>query len=114
MAPADLAGLIVDGLDHGLAPNAVIRARPPVKTIGRLGKVDAVAGLGIDDKQPVLGVETGGTVVGQTTLVRCNQASIGSRLLGGIWNRTALFIDSKRPVYRPERCGQEIPSVRSV
>ncbi len=41
MAPADFAGLIVDGLNHTFAPNAVIRTRPPVDAIGWLGEVDA-------------------------------------------------------------------------
>src|SRR5258708_8139904 len=108
MRPTDLAGLVVDGFDHALAPNAIIRARPPVKSIGWLGKVDAVAGMGVDDKQSGLGVEAGGTEVGKTLLVGCNQASIGSRVLGRIWNRTALLIASKRPGHRPEKSGQNI------
>src|SRR5258708_1337433 len=113
MRPPDLAGLLVDGFDHALAPNAIIRARPPVKSIGRLGKVDAVAGMGIDDKQSGLGVEAGGTEVGKTLLVGCNQAPIGRRFLGGIWNRTALLIDSKRPVHRSEKSGQKVLPLRA-
>jgi len=54
MAPADFAGLIVDGLKHTFAPNAVIRTRPPVDAISWFGKVDRVAGMGVDNEQSVL------------------------------------------------------------
>src|SRR5882672_11021664 len=108
MAPADLASLIVDGLDDALAPNAIVCARPSVGSIGGLGEVDAPARMSIDDKQTILGVEAGGAVIRKTTLVRRNQASIGGGLLGRIWNRTAVLIDSKRPVQRPVRSGQQI------
>src|SRR5580700_7112535 len=114
MAPTDLAGLVVDGFDHALAPNAVIRARPPVKSIGWLGKIDAVAGMGVDDEQSVLSVEAGGTEVGKTILVGGDQASVGRRFLGGIWNRTSLLINSKRPVHRSEKSGQKALPIRAV
>ena len=106
--------MIIDGLNHPLAPNSVIRTRPPVDSVGWLRKVDAIAGMGVDDKQPVPGVEAGGTVVGQTTLIGCDQTSVGCWFLGGIWNWTALRIDSKRPVHGPERSGQEVLSVGAV
>src|SRR5260370_36672600 len=105
MRPTDLAGLVVDGFDHALAPNAIIRARPPVKSIGRLGKVDAVAGMGIDDKQSGLGVEAGGTEVGKTLLVGCNPAPIGRRFLCGVWDAVARPYDSKPPGDRYEKAG---------
>src|SRR6202162_141691 len=114
MAPTNHAGLIVNGLEYAFAPNPVIRPCPPVRPIGRLGKIDAVARMGVDDKQSVLGVEAGGTVVGKTALVGGNQASIGSRLFGGSWNRAALLIDSERPVHRSERSGQKALAVRAV
>src|SRR6266852_2576478 len=107
MAPTNLAGLVVDGLDHTFAPDAVVRARPAVDSIRRLGKVNAPAGMSIDDEQPILRVEARGTVVGHAAFVWCYQPSIGRRLLVRIRNRTALLIDSKRPVHRPERSGQE-------
>src|ERR1700693_5201485 len=108
MAPTNLAGLIVDGLDHTLAPNAVIRSRPSVDAIGWLREVDAVAGMGVDDEQTVPAIEAGGTVVSHSALVGCNQASIGRRFLGGIRNRTALLIDPQRPVPLPRRNGHKI------
>src|SRR5437660_7955754 len=114
MAPADLSGLIIDGLDHALAPNVVICARPSVGSIGGLGKVNAPTRMGIHDKQTILGVEAGGAIIGQTTLVRRNQASIGGGLFGGIWNRAALLIDSKGPIHWAVRNSQEIRPVGAV
>src|ERR1700704_4430254 len=114
MAPTDLARLIIDGLNYPLAPNIVVRACPSVDSIGWLRKVDAVAGVGVHDKQTISGVEARGTVVGHTALVGGNQASIGRWFLGGIWNRSAFLIDAKRPVHRPERSGQKILPVRAV
>src|ERR1700722_410987 len=105
MAPTDLPGLVVDGFDHTLAPHPVIGARPSINSIGRLGKVEAPTGVGVDDEQTVLRVEAGGTVVGHAALVGRNQASIGSWFLGGIGDRPALFVDSERPVNGPERSG---------
>src|SRR6266436_719567 len=114
MAPADLAGLVIDGLEHARAPNIVICARPSVGSIGRLGKVDAPARMGIHDKQTIFAIETWGTVIGKTTLVGRNKPSIGGRLFGRIRNRTAVLIDSKRPVQRPERSGQQVLAVSAV
>src|SRR5580698_6625737 len=114
MTPTNLASLVIDSLDHTLAPNPVIRTCPSVDAICRLGKVDSVAGMGIDDKQTVLGIEAGRTVVGHTALVGRNQASIGRRLFGGIWNWTALLIDSKRPVHRSKRSGQKVFPVGAI
>src|ERR1700733_15515487 len=114
MAPTNPAGLIVDVFEAAFAPNAVIRPCPAVNSIGRLGKIDAVTGMGVDDKQSVPGVEARGTVVGKTSLVGGNQASVGRRLLGGVWNRAALVIDSKRPVHRSEKSGQKVFAVRAV
>src|SRR5208282_2495943 len=114
MAPTDFAGLVIDGLDHTRAPNAVIRARPSVRSIGRLGKVDAPAGMGVDDEQTLPGVEAGGTEIGKTAFVGCNQASIGRRFLGRIRNRTALLIDAKRPVHGPERSGEKVLPIGAV
>src|ERR1700676_2498819 len=60
MAPAELAGLVVDGLEDSLSPDAVIRARPSVDAIGWLGKVNAPARMSVDNKKPVSCVETWG------------------------------------------------------
>src|SRR5437879_685342 len=114
MAPTDVASLVIDGLDHALPPNSVVCARPSVDSISGLGKVDAPARMGIHDKQTIFCVEAGRTIIGKTTLVGRNQASIGGWLLVRIWNRTALFIDSKRPIHRPVRHSQEIRPVGAV
>src|ERR1700730_17348194 len=58
MAPTDFASLVVNRFQHALAPNPVIGTRPTVHSIRRLGKIDAVAGVSIHDKQTVLGIET--------------------------------------------------------
>src|SRR5205807_9311587 len=56
----------------------------------------------------------GGTIVGHSGLVGRYQPAVGRRFLRGIRNRTALFIDSKRPVYRAERNRQEVLPVGAV
>src|ERR1700732_1172915 len=114
MAPTNLAGLIVNGLDHSLAPNAIIRTRPSVDSIGGLGEGNAPAGMSIDDEQAVLGVEARRTIIRHPGLVGCNKPSVGCRFLVRIRNRTALLIDSKRPVHGPERSGQKVIPVRAV
>src|ERR1700758_2510547 len=114
MAPTDVAGLVINGLDHALAPNVVIRARPPVDSIGWLRKVDTPTGMRVHDKQPGFRVETRRTVVGHTALVGRNQASVGRGLFGGIWNGTALLVDPKRPVHWPKRVRQQILPVGAV
>jgi hypothetical protein len=50
MAPTYLAGLVVDGIDHALAPDVIVRARPSVDAIGRRGEVKAPAGVGADNE----------------------------------------------------------------
>src|SRR5580698_1791297 len=62
MGPADLAGLVIDRLQHALAPQPVIRTRPTVGTIRGLVEVEAEGGVSIDNKQASLRVEAGRTV----------------------------------------------------
>src|SRR5277367_6809422 len=62
MGPADLAGLVVDRLQHALAPQSIIRTRPTIGTVRRLVEVDAVGGVSTDNKQAGLRVEAGRTV----------------------------------------------------
>src|SRR5580658_6482561 len=105
MTPTYLARLVINGFDHALAPNAVIRASPSIDSIGGLGEIDAVAGMGVNDKQSVLGVEARRTVVGHAPLVGRKQASVGCRFFGRIRNRTAVRIHSERPVQGSEGSG---------
>src|ERR1700676_2387964 len=114
MAPAELAGLVVDGLEDSLSPDAVIRARPSVDAIGWLGKVNAPARMSVDNKQPVSCVETWGPKIRQAALVGRNQASVRRWFLVRIGNGTALLIDSKRPVHGTEWSGQKILAVGAV
>src|SRR5277367_3727956 len=108
MAPADLTGLVIDRVDDAFTPDTIIGSRPSIESVGRLGKIDAPAGMGVDNKQSVLRIETGGTVVSHTGLVRGNQPSIRRRVFCRIRNRPTLLIDSEGPVHGPERSGQKI------
>src|SRR5579871_2002603 len=86
--PANPASLVVDGLDHALAPQTIVRPRPAIYAIFRLGKIEAVAGLSIDDKQSGFGVEAWRTIVGEAALIRSDEAPVGRRLL--VWIRNWL------------------------
>ncbi len=46
MGPANLAGLVIDRLQHALAPQPIIRARPTIGAIRRFVEIDAVGGVG--------------------------------------------------------------------
>src|SRR6202041_3099590 len=87
MAPTNLAGLVVDGLDHTLAPNAVIRSSPSVDAIGWLREVDTVARMGVDDKQTVPAIEAGRTVVSHSASFGPIRRPSGPGSLAGITNR---------------------------
>src|SRR5580698_2182546 len=114
VTPANFAGLIVDGIDHALAPNAIVGASPAINSIGRLGKIDAPAGMSTDNEQTVLGIEARGSIVGESALIGGDQASVRCRLLRRIRDRAAVFINSERPIYRSKRNGQQTFSVGAV
>src|SRR5258708_31877285 len=94
MAPANLACLIIDGSDDTSAPETVIRACPSISAVRWLGEVDAVAGMGVHDKQACLRVKTGRAIVGESCFVGCDETSVGCGLFRWIWNRTALVVYS--------------------
>src|SRR5258708_26256611 len=106
MRPANLAGLVINRLDHALAPQVIVGAGPAVRAVGWLGKIDAVAGMSSYDEQSGLGIKTGRAKVGHPTLVRRDQTSIGRRLLGRIGNGMTLFVNPEGPVHRPKRHGE--------
>src|SRR5207302_9161641 len=114
MVPTHLTSLVINGFDHAVAPHPVVSTRPTVDAISGLGEIDTVAGMGANDKQAVPGVEAGGTIVGHSGLVGRYQPAVRRRFLQGVRNRTALFIDSKRPVYGAERNRQEVLPVGAV
>src|ERR1700729_702598 len=114
MGPADLAGLVVDRLQHALAPQPIIRTSPTVGTIRRLIEVEAEGGVSIDNKQTSLRVEARRTVVGESTLIRCNQAPVGRRILRRIWNGTALLVDARSPVHGAERNREQALAVGPI
>src|ERR1700684_3101956 len=86
MRPANLARLVVDRLNNALAPQVIISPSPTVGAIGWFGKIDGVAGVGGDDEQSGLWVETGRSKVGHPTLVRRYQTSIGRWFLSRVGN----------------------------
>src|SRR5882724_9425391 len=114
VAPTNLASLVVDGLNYSFAPNTIIRAGPAIHSIGWLGRVEAPTGMCIDDKQSVLSVETGRAIVGQTTFVWRDQATVGRRLFLRIRNWPAILVDSQRPVHGSVGNGQKVLAVGAV
>src|ERR1700679_2159472 len=63
MAPADLAGLVIDRLQHALAPQPIVRTRPTIGAVRGLVEVETVSRVSTDNKQAGLRVEAGRTVV---------------------------------------------------
>ena len=64
MAPAYFAGLVIESLKHALSPDAVVGSGPSEGAVIGLCKVDAVAGMSIDEKQASSRIEAGRAVVG--------------------------------------------------
>ena len=114
VTPADLAGLVIDGLDYTFAPQAVIGAGPSIGAVGRLGEIDAVAGMGIDDEQAGFRIEAGRAIVGEAAFVGSNQAAVRRRLLGGIRNGMAFLVDAQCPVHRAKGNGEEALAIGAV
>src|ERR1700722_3494767 len=114
MRPTDLARLIIDRLDHALTPQTVIGAGPAVGTIRGFGEINGVAGVGGDDEQSGLGVETGRSKVGHPTLVRRYQAPVGRWFLSRVGNRTPLLVNPKRPVNGPKWNREQALAVGSI
>src|SRR5580704_457333 len=114
VAPTNLARLVINGFDDASPPEVVIGPCPAVRAILRLGKVDAVAGMRVDDKQAGLWIEARGTVVGHAAFVGSDQPSVALGLLVRIRNGTSVLVDSESPVCRPIGCGQQALSVRTV
>src|ERR1700678_2533960 len=106
MSPANFSSLVINGLNHAFAPKAVISACPAISTVGRLGEVDAEAGVSIDDEQAGLGVEAGRTIVRHAAFVGGNEASVGSRFFVRIGNRTALVVNAQVPIHGTKRSSQ--------
>src|ERR1700677_1396703 len=106
MRPPDLAGLVINCLDDAFTPKTVIRSGPAIEAIGWFGEIDGVAGVGGDNEQSSLWVETGRSIVGHSSLVRRYQTPIGRRFLSRVGNGTSLLINPKRPVNRPKGNGE--------
>src|ERR1700722_893054 len=114
MAPANLARLVIDGLDHALGPKTVVATCPSISAVGRLGEINAVTWLSVDNEQSRPGVEAGSAIIRQAALIWCNKASVRLGLLVWVWNRAALSIDPKAPVDWPIRHCQKALSRDAV
>src|SRR5260370_8879951 len=73
VVPTYLPGSIVDGPQHALAVDAIVRTRPAVRAVSRLEEINAVGVHGADDEQPGLLVKARPPIVGSTAPVRPNQ-----------------------------------------
>src|SRR5271155_5482143 len=114
MAPANLSRLVIDGLDHAFAPEAIVGACPSIVTVGRLGEIDAVAGMSVNNKQACLRVEAGRTIIRHAALIGRNQAAVTCGFLRRIRNWPALLVGSEAPVHRSKRSCQQTLAVRAV
>src|SRR5271165_1029904 len=114
MAPANLSRLVIDRLDDALAPEAIIRACPSIVAVSRLGEIEAVAGMSIDDKQARLRIEAGRAIIRHPPFIGRNQAAVGCGFLRRIWNRPTLLVGSQAPVDWSKRGRQQTFTGRAV
>src|ERR1035438_2254983 len=114
MAPANLARLVIDCFNNSFAPQTVIRTCPSIGAVRRLGKVDAITRMRINNKQPRLGVETRRAIVGQTALVWSNKSAVRCGFFLRVRNRPAQLVNSRCPVHRAIRNRQKALSIRTI
>src|SRR5947209_9175454 len=107
IGPAQLSCLVINRLNYAFAPQAIISACPSILAITWLSEIEAVTRVGVHNKESNFWVKTGSAIVGHSTFIRCNQASIGRRFFSGIRNGVSIFIHTQRPVYRPKWSGQK-------
>src|SRR5450755_5123208 len=105
--PANLARLVVDGLNHSLFPDIVIGSGPTERAIRQLREINAITRLCVHDEQAGRRIETGRTIVGEPAFRRGNQASIARRLLRWIRDGAAPLVNARGPVYGSEGHGQK-------
>src|SRR5438552_14622892 len=105
MGPAQFSCLVVNCLYDAFAPQAIIRTCPSIISIGRLSKIDTVAGVRIHDKESGLRIEAWSAEVGKSAFIWRDQTSIRRGVLCRIRNRTTIFIHAKRPIDRSKRGG---------
>ncbi len=103
MRPANFAGLVVDCFQHAFAPEPVVGTRPPVGAIRRLVEINAVAGVGSDDKQASLGIKAGRTIVGQAGLVRAQSSGRRATVPWPGWESDGLACPCPVPSSRVRR-----------
>src|SRR5690348_2235153 len=99
MAPFDLAALIIDRSQERSAGQVVVGAGPAVFAMLGFEEVNAVTVLRADDEEASLGIETGRPIIRRAILVRRDESSVASRFFVGVGNRTALLVDTFRPVH---------------
>src|SRR5258708_6209493 len=107
MFPNDLPGLVVNRAEGALGGEPVVRARPAVRAVFGLVKINPVTVLRVDDQQTRLGIETRRPEVGRATFVGRDQHAVPARLFSGIRNGSALLVDALAPVDGGEGLGQE-------
>ena len=115
VAPANFAGLVVDGFDYALAPHAIVGARPAIGAVGGLGKVDAPAGMRIDDEEAGFGIEAGRAIVRHAALIGSDQSCrrAWAPFRDWEWGGPACPMPS-RPVDGAEGSGQQALAVSAI
>jgi len=109
VAPANCAGLIIDGLQHGFGPASAIVASPAFRLLIVVEYViHAEAARGVDVEQPCVGTETRRRPVRCAGLVRRHQSAVNLRLLRGVRDRLAFGVDALRPIRLDELLGDDI------
>src|SRR4029078_8071310 len=108
MTPANLARLIINGLQHGLRPDVPVAAAPTLGfAFGCQVKLTEYAPRA-DVKQARLRIETRRQPVGCAIRTRFHQASVWFRFLCSFGNRPSLLVDARCPVSLDEGRGQQV------
>src|SRR6185312_1220095 len=93
VVPANLSGLVIDRSQEGLAPDAVVGARPAIIAMFGLEEVDAVGVHGADDEEPRRRIEARRSIVRAASFVGRDEASVPGRLLRRIRYRPSVLVD---------------------
>src|SRR5437868_1713295 len=115
MTPSNLAGFVVERLQHGLPAPAAIVAAP---TFGFFGVVEDVVfterAARVDVEQTCCGTETRRRPIGCAALIRRNERAIDLRLLGRIGNWLALGVNAFCPIGLDEFGSRDVGPVGTI
>src|SRR5579875_3438491 len=115
MAPADLPRSVIDGLQSALSPEIPAVASVSFGLFTGVRQIHQTVALHcIYIKQPGFRVEAGREPVRSAARIRIEERAIRLRLLLGIRDRLAFFVDSLCPVSSHEWSTYEILAIRSV